>query len=82
MQSLAREVEGRTQRLAEASVARLYEDPFWFARHGEERARRFGYTYRGLLEALEAALARNASVPELPRVTVATGLTALEKEQT
>ncbi|QRK10668.1 hypothetical protein JQX13_11660 [Archangium violaceum] len=185
MQSLARLVEGRTQRLAETSVSGLYEDPFWFARYGEDRARRFGgedavfhvrylvqaleyvraaesalewpegparavhearsalvrqtlhmlsaregpptpeqarrleeelllqlsylmdalgtkrpglfvehvrwyagfwpnrelrYTYRGLLEALESALAQEASVSELPRATVATGRTALEKE--
>lgn len=59
MQSLAREVEGRTQRLAEASVAHLYEDPFWFARYGEERARRFGgedavFHVRYLVQALDA----------------------------
>jgi hypothetical protein len=59
MQSLAREVERRMQRLAEASVADLYEDPFWFARYGEERARRFGdedavFHVRYLVQALEA----------------------------
>lgn len=59
MQSLAREVEGRTWRLAEASVAPLYDDPFWFARYGEERARRFGgedavFHVRYLVQALDA----------------------------
>ena len=59
MQSLAREVERRMQRLAEASVSELYEDPFWFARYGEERARRFGgedavFHVRYLVQALEA----------------------------
>ncbi|MFL5358121.1 hypothetical protein [Archangium sp.] len=59
MRSLAREVEGRTQRLAEASVAHLYDDPFWFARYGEERARRFGgedavFHVRYLVQALDA----------------------------
>jgi hypothetical protein len=37
--------------------------------------------YRTLLETLEAALAHAPSVAELPRVTVANGLTALAKEQ-
>ncbi|AKI99267.1 hypothetical protein ATI61_106642 [Archangium gephyra] len=59
MQSLAREVERRMQRLAEASVSELYDDPFWFARYGEERARRFGgedavFHVRYLVQALEA----------------------------
>ncbi len=59
MQSLAREVESRMQRLAEASVRELYDDPFWFARYGEERARRFGgedavFHVRYLVQALDA----------------------------
>ncbi|WP_257460392.1 hypothetical protein [Archangium lipolyticum] len=59
MQSLARQVEARAQRLAEASVSGLYEDPFWFARYGEERARRFGgedalFHVRYLVQALDA----------------------------
>jgi hypothetical protein len=66
MHSLAREVENRLQRLAEASVSGLYEDPFWFARYGEERARRFGgedavFHVRYLVQALEA---RDAGVME------------------
>lgn len=59
MQSLARQVEARTQRLAESSVEGLYADPFWFARYGEERARRFGgedavFHVRYLVQALDA----------------------------
>ncbi|MCY1073154.1 hypothetical protein [Archangium lansingense] len=59
MPSLAREVERRMHRLAEASVSELYEDPFWFARYGEDRARRFGgedavFHVRYLVQALEA----------------------------
>jgi hypothetical protein len=66
MQSLARRVEARTQRLAESSVQGLFEDPFWFARYGEERARRFGgedavFHVRYLVQALEA---RDAGVLE------------------
>jgi hypothetical protein len=59
MQSLARQVEARTQRLAESSAQGLYADPFWFARYGEERARRFGgedavFHVRYLVQALDA----------------------------
>jgi hypothetical protein len=59
MQSLIRQVETRTQRLAELSVRDMYDDPFWFARYGEERARRFGgedavFHVRYLVQALEA----------------------------
>ncbi|WNG43066.1 hypothetical protein F0U60_02380 [Archangium minus] len=59
MQSLARQVESLTQRLAETSVLGLYEDPFWFARYGEDRARRFGgedavFHVRYLVQALDA----------------------------
>lgn len=66
MQSLARQVEARTQRLAELSVQDLYDDPFWFARYGEERARRFGgedavFHVRYLVQALDA---RDAGVME------------------
>jgi hypothetical protein len=59
MQSLARQVEERAERLAEASVSGLYDDPFWFARYGEARARRFGgedalFHVRYLVQALDA----------------------------
>lgn len=59
MQSLIRQVETLTQRLAELSVQDIYDDPFWFARYGEERARRFGgedavFHVRYLVQALEA----------------------------
>jgi len=59
MQSLIRQVETHTQRLAELSVQDIYDDPFWFARYGEERARRFGgedavFHVRYLVQALDA----------------------------
>lgn len=59
MQSLIRQVETHTQRLAELSVQGIYDDPFWFARYGEERARRFGgedavFHVRYLVQALDA----------------------------
>jgi len=59
MQSLIRQVETRTLRLAELSVQDIYDDPFWFARYGEERARRFGsedavFHVRYLVQALDA----------------------------
>ncbi|WP_224368669.1 hypothetical protein [Hyalangium versicolor] len=42
MESLSRQLEERADRLARASVEWMYEDPFWEARYGIERARRFG----------------------------------------
>ncbi|HEX8820519.1 MAG TPA: hypothetical protein VF794_11380 [Archangium sp.] len=59
MRSLVKQVEARAQRLAELSVRDLYDDPFWFARYGEERARRFGgedavFHVRYLVQALDA----------------------------
>lgn len=47
------------ERLAAASVEGLYTDPFWFARYGEERTRRFGgedavFHVRYLVQALDA----------------------------
>jgi hypothetical protein len=84
MQSLARQVETCAQRLAEASVRGFYEDPFWFARYGEERARRFGgedavFHVRYLVQALDA---RDAGVMEryarwLQGVLVARGMCSL-----
>ncbi|NMO22605.1 hypothetical protein HPC49_41225 [Pyxidicoccus fallax] len=41
-QPLSRLVEARTEKLATTSVEPLYADPFWEARYGEERTRRFG----------------------------------------
>ncbi|ATB30182.1 hypothetical protein [Melittangium boletus] len=60
MKTLAREVEARMERLAAASVGELYADPFWFARYGEARARRFGsedavFHVRYLVQALETS---------------------------
>jgi hypothetical protein len=57
--ALAREVERRMERLAAAAVEGLYADPFWFARYGEARARRYGgedsvFHVRYLIQALDA----------------------------
>ena len=57
-QPLSRLVEARADRLATASVAPLYRDPFWEARYGQERARRFGdedarFHVRYLVQALD-----------------------------
>lgn len=59
MASLARLVEARQEWLAAASVQGMYADPFWFARYGEARARRFGgedavFHVRYLVQALDA----------------------------
>lgn len=42
METLSQQVEARADWLARDSVEGLYADPFWAARYGEERARRFG----------------------------------------
>ena len=42
MQPLSQQIEARASRLAPASVEWMYQDPFWEARYGAERARRFG----------------------------------------
>jgi hypothetical protein len=42
MEALSRQLEARADRLATASVEWMYEDPFWEARYGAERVRRFG----------------------------------------
>jgi hypothetical protein len=42
MEPLSRQLEARAERLATASVEWMYQDPFWEARYGAERARRFG----------------------------------------
>ncbi len=41
-QQLSQQVEAMAERLARASVEGMYADPFWEARYGEPRARRFG----------------------------------------
>jgi hypothetical protein len=43
METLSRELEARAHRLAVASVEWMYQDPFWEARYGAERSRRFGH---------------------------------------
>lgn len=42
METISRQLEERADRLARASVEWMYQDPFWEARYGAERARRFG----------------------------------------
>ncbi|MDC0712143.1 hypothetical protein POL68_26995 [Stigmatella sp. ncwal1] len=40
--SLHRRIAAQAAQLASSSVEWMYEDPFWRARYGDERARRFG----------------------------------------
>ena len=40
--ALASAIEARTAQLARASVEPFHRDPFWYARYGEARTRRFG----------------------------------------
>ncbi|MFY2558896.1 hypothetical protein ACN469_14805 [Corallococcus terminator] len=42
METPSRLVEARADALAQASVEAMYQDPFWEARYGAERTRRFG----------------------------------------
>ncbi|SEK94182.1 hypothetical protein SAMN05444354_103127 [Stigmatella aurantiaca] len=58
MEALHRQIDARAARLASASVDWMYQDPFWRARYGEERARRFGnedalFHVRYLMQALQ-----------------------------
>jgi hypothetical protein len=58
MDEVARQVESHAQRLAALSLEEMYDDPFWRARYGEERARRFGsedalFHVRYLVQALD-----------------------------
>ncbi|SEU22534.1 hypothetical protein [Stigmatella erecta] len=58
MEALHRQIDARAARLASASVDWMYQDPFWRARYGEERARRFGnedalFHVRYLVQALQ-----------------------------
>ncbi len=55
--TLSRQLEARAPQLATASVEWMYQDPFWEARYGAERSRRFGdedarYHVRYLIQAL------------------------------
>jgi len=57
METPTREIEVRAPQLALASVEWMYQDPFWEARYGLERARRFGnedamFHVRYLIQAL------------------------------
>ncbi|MDY7226354.1 hypothetical protein [Hyalangium rubrum] len=42
MDDLSRQLQAHADRLAASSVEWMYQDPFWEARYGIERARRFG----------------------------------------
>jgi|SRR5215217_7230899 len=42
METPSRMIEARADALAKASVEAMYQDPFWEARYGAERSRRFG----------------------------------------
>ncbi|WP_375755356.1 hypothetical protein [Corallococcus exercitus] len=60
MSNVSLQVEARTASLASNSVQALYEDPFWAARYGLQRARRFGdedavFHVRYLVQALDAS---------------------------
>ncbi|AFE07759.1 hypothetical protein COCOR_07812 [Corallococcus coralloides DSM 2259] len=60
MSHVSLQVEARTAPIASASVQALYEDPFWAARYGIQRARRFGdedavFHVRYLVQALDAS---------------------------
>ncbi|RKG83759.1 hypothetical protein D7W82_24320 [Corallococcus sp. CA049B] len=60
MPNVSLQVEARTASIASASVQALYEDPFWAARYGLQRARRFGdedavFHVRYLVQALDAS---------------------------
>jgi hypothetical protein len=57
METFNRDLEARANRLALASVEWMFQDPFWEARYGPERARRFGqedaqFHVRYLMQAL------------------------------
>ncbi|ADO68099.1 hypothetical protein [Stigmatella aurantiaca] len=56
--TLHQQLEARAPELASSSVEWMYADPFWRARYGEERARRFGnedalFHVRYLIQALQ-----------------------------
>ncbi|RYZ35038.1 MAG: hypothetical protein EOO71_36955 [Myxococcaceae bacterium] len=59
MPTVSQAVEALTRTLATASIQPLYADPFWDARYGPQRARRFGdedavFHVRYLVQALDA----------------------------
>ncbi|MFL5347732.1 MAG: hypothetical protein ACJ8AT_23335 [Hyalangium sp.] len=88
MEILARQLEERAARLASASVDWMYQDPFWEARYGAERARRFGgedaqFHVRYLVQALTE---QRPSVQEgyaswLRMVLVSRGMCTLHLDQ-
>lgn len=88
MEPLHRQLEARADRLAAASVEWMYEDPFWVARYGAERARRFGgedaqFHVRYLMQALAE---QRPSVMEgyavwLRKLLVSRGMCSLHLDQ-
>ncbi|MCY1036797.1 hypothetical protein OV207_35500 [Corallococcus sp. BB11-1] len=59
MPPVSQTLDARMQAIATASAQPLYADPFWSARYGEQRARRFGdedavFHVRYLVQALDA----------------------------
>lgn len=88
METLTREIEARAPQLALASVEWMYQDPFWEARYGSERARRFGnedalFHVRYLLQALaeERASILEGYATWLRTLLVSRGMCTLHLDQ-
>ncbi len=88
MPNVSLQVEARTASIASASVQALYADPFWAARYGAQRARRFGdedavFHVRYLVQALDAS--RPAILEDYARwlrtLLVTRGMCSLHLEQ-
>jgi hypothetical protein len=88
METLSRQLEARADRLATASVEWMYEDPFWEARYGAERARRFGgedarFHVRYLMQALaeERPSVMEGYAAWLRKLLVSRGMCTLHLDQ-
>lgn len=88
METLPRQLEARADRLAAASVEWMYQDPFWEARYGAERARRFGgedaqFHVRYLMQALaeERASVMEGYAVWLRKLLVSRGMCSLHLDQ-
>lgn len=88
MEPLHRQLEARADRLAAASVEWMYEDPFWEARYGAERARRFGtedaqFHVRYLMQALaeERPSVMEGYAVWLRKLLVSRGMCSLHLDQ-
>jgi hypothetical protein len=88
MEILTREIEARAPRLALASVEWMYQDPFWEARYGSERARRFGnedalFHVRYLMQALteERPSVMEGYATWLRKLLVSRGMCTLHLDQ-